>query len=661
MTSAAETTLYGEGLDRDRKQIRLLTVLQTFDPSEVVRGQLETVSLLEEPEYVALSYVWGDYDAECVDRVVINGQVRDVTRNLASALWHFRGNHMNRGNGKQLRIWVDALCINQRDLDERRHQVGMMGDVYSQATFVYSWVAGPKDISTPHAIAIINEIMTKMDAEEGETMYHQNQALGVDLSPQMVAKFTRVVSETPKLCEQWNNTPIHQLNPTWSAIFALNRLEYWSRIWVYQEMILSSDRIDCHVFICGYSTVTATALYAFCRLTTAMLRHSEVTDLKPAAIAPEVWATLKQNDILLAIQIQKLRKIMISHRHSGTGGMSSSQIFLLHMDCKASDPRDMMYATLGILPLDIRVDYTLSVRQVYLDWYSAVFSKTDPASRNEPSDKFLSSTLANAGALTRETNPHRLPYWLPDFNNASSEDQFSVDFLPKRTCYFDDARHQCFENGVLKIRGALCDTITQCLTLDDSAPLEYFKGPAMHDLKSQFSPALWPTHAFELIFLSTMIWGGLQFAGQLSAYMSTGLPLEELLLLVKSMAAHSSDEDIIAALSSDSRLLGADSNQSKSLEMIGPIMYQLRMELRIKTKGCCLFKTAMGYGGITRVGARIGDTLCLMNGCGSPILLRREIDDWVHLASCYVDNISNEPLLEIIQRHNLEVKWFDIQ
>jgi hypothetical protein len=52
-------------------------------------------------------------------------------------------------------LWIDALCINQDDVNERTQQVRMMGDVYSSAEQVIIWL-GPErknDQSAVDAIA----------------------------------------------------------------------------------------------------------------------------------------------------------------------------------------------------------------------------------------------------------------------------------------------------------------------------------------------------------------------------------------------------------------------------------------------------------------------------------------------------------------------------
>ncbi|KAI8225327.1 Heterokaryon incompatibility protein 6, OR allele [Colletotrichum sp. SAR 10_96] len=88
--------------------------------------------------YEALSYAWGSTDQS--ETITANGQILHVTKNLYSALEHLRQ--------KENRIlWIDAICIDQTNLQERGHQVGQMSDIYRQADQVLVWL-GPSTYET---------------------------------------------------------------------------------------------------------------------------------------------------------------------------------------------------------------------------------------------------------------------------------------------------------------------------------------------------------------------------------------------------------------------------------------------------------------------------------------------------------------------------------
>ncbi|KAI9641711.1 hypothetical protein NHQ30_009567 [Ciborinia camelliae] len=86
-------------------------------------------------DYEALSYVWGSTNPP--KTINLGGRLVSITPNLDNALRNLRHPTSPRI------FWVDALCINQDDLDERAAQVALMRRVYSDATIVLIWL-GPE-------------------------------------------------------------------------------------------------------------------------------------------------------------------------------------------------------------------------------------------------------------------------------------------------------------------------------------------------------------------------------------------------------------------------------------------------------------------------------------------------------------------------------------
>ncbi|KAK1964565.1 hypothetical protein LY78DRAFT_562435, partial [Colletotrichum sublineola] len=115
--------------------IRLMNIVPNDDPYYPIECHLEHVSLRKAGAYVALSYCWGN--EENITHIVVSGSSFPVTRNLAHALQLLRleGTH---------RVWVDAICINQADLDERAQQVSCMCAIYQHATKTVSWIGYPR-------------------------------------------------------------------------------------------------------------------------------------------------------------------------------------------------------------------------------------------------------------------------------------------------------------------------------------------------------------------------------------------------------------------------------------------------------------------------------------------------------------------------------------
>lgn len=98
--------------------------------------------------YEALSYAWDDptltHGILCEDKVI------PVAANLYSALRRLRLSNKIR------RLWIDAICINQADVEERNRQVQLMGAVYKRASCVLVWL-GEEGANSREILQLIAE------------------------------------------------------------------------------------------------------------------------------------------------------------------------------------------------------------------------------------------------------------------------------------------------------------------------------------------------------------------------------------------------------------------------------------------------------------------------------------------------------------------------
>ncbi|OCL12215.1 hypothetical protein AOQ84DRAFT_285643, partial [Glonium stellatum] len=93
-------------LNQSRKEIRLLTLIPGAYGTPL-HGKLDTVCLDDDPEYEAISYVWGE--PKSYEIVTISGRDFLLSKSLFYALQRLRKPDIGRT------IWVDAICINQHD------------------------------------------------------------------------------------------------------------------------------------------------------------------------------------------------------------------------------------------------------------------------------------------------------------------------------------------------------------------------------------------------------------------------------------------------------------------------------------------------------------------------------------------------------------------
>ena len=81
---------------------------------------------------------WGDSSDPSTIR--IGGFATQVTRNLDAALRAIQKFMTAKRGITEIRLWVDAICINQSDVQERSQQVQNMRQIYVKATEVIAWV-----------------------------------------------------------------------------------------------------------------------------------------------------------------------------------------------------------------------------------------------------------------------------------------------------------------------------------------------------------------------------------------------------------------------------------------------------------------------------------------------------------------------------------------
>jgi Heterokaryon incompatibility protein (HET) len=114
--------------------IRVYDLQDTADPDDrIIKGLLRIINLAENPSFTALSYCWGSYSSP-KDTISCGEHSLEITRNCWSALWHLRKKFGS------ITIWVDGICINQDDGDEKSIQIPLMRDIYSSAQIVYLWL-----------------------------------------------------------------------------------------------------------------------------------------------------------------------------------------------------------------------------------------------------------------------------------------------------------------------------------------------------------------------------------------------------------------------------------------------------------------------------------------------------------------------------------------
>jgi hypothetical protein len=124
-------------IDLDSCEIRLMDLYAGDWNSDLVCS-LRVVSLASSPRYQALSYTWGKEESSKKVHTDCN-LVLSCQANLYTALTNLRSRR------KVLTLWVDAVCIDQKNANEVTHQVGVMDGIYASATSILVWLGEPEE------------------------------------------------------------------------------------------------------------------------------------------------------------------------------------------------------------------------------------------------------------------------------------------------------------------------------------------------------------------------------------------------------------------------------------------------------------------------------------------------------------------------------------
>lgn len=184
-----------DALDKESDEIRLISIQPHADPSSPVELNIIHANLSDKPVYEALSYMWGSDDNP---KFVEIGEKRiGVGVNLWFALERLRSPSEERV------LWVDAICIDQRNVLERNHQVSQMSRIYRQAWRVAAWL-GRDDFGNGRAAVDFFKILADRSNSELARNHSQYE---LDLA------------------------------------FYFCKLPYWSRLWIMQEVVLAGEII----------------------------------------------------------------------------------------------------------------------------------------------------------------------------------------------------------------------------------------------------------------------------------------------------------------------------------------------------------------------------------------------------------------------------------
>ena len=314
-------------------------------------------------KYDALSYVWGDKSDPAT--MVCDGQPFLITKNLHAALVQLRENKLSTP------LWVDAVCIDQSNLDERASQVRLMRRIYSQAEMVHIWL-GEKSATTDVGIELLHRISNAVEI------------LPFDLTAEIMS---------PELLEALGLPGMFDLS--WRAVAEIITRPWFTRVWVVQEMAVARR---CY-FLCGDSEIPSRVLRTFARCISypSTLQTRLLVNL-PQSVAAELST--------FTISIINLMTTLYAEQAS----LDLYELLFLTRGFGATESRDKIFALACMthdFPEDI-IDYKRHLHEILLD-VGTLCLTSESHKTNPPLDVLC--------FVSHSFNSPDLPSWVPALNS----------------------------------------------------------------------------------------------------------------------------------------------------------------------------------------------------------------------------------------------------
>ncbi|KAG4436964.1 hypothetical protein IFR05_007534 [Cadophora sp. M221] len=320
-------------------EFRLLVVHGASYATEPLVCDLETEVLETAAPYDCISYVWGEGAPSKL--ISLNGFEVLIGENLWNALKKLRGE-------KTRRLWVDAICVNQKNTEERTSQVSKMRDLYAGAAEVAVWLGERGDFGRgPRKNAKRLEEFLKYLKEGAKTLSLTFSF--VDTTKPFKPSIFKVISsaELEKLKREIDNCSDWFYSP------------WWMRIWVLQEASVSRR----HPLFHFGDEKTSWEIFNHLRKVLPGLIRSERALRKASHSFRQIWPSPKFKLLSEFIdatfgQLESIRSKYQNHSH-----LSLKYLYEKSWRRMCTDPRDRYYVLLGLTspPCQIKADYETPV------------------------------------------------------------------------------------------------------------------------------------------------------------------------------------------------------------------------------------------------------------------------------------------------------------
>ena len=638
-------------------------------------------------DYIALSYAWGPPSP--TRSITLNERPFEVTENLYYALEQLRKSRRIRQGFK---VWVDAICINQGDLDERSQQVTRMRDIYASAWQVVVWL-GPEADDSDLALTAMHWMANKMKNKDPfEGLY----------------RATRTIDALP-LFIIWGTYRSPLKKEVYRALCNLFLRSYWHRLWILQEIAMARE--DAPV-ICGSRSLPWKEVHdaaCFIAADEARFGNDIVGSVRPRILQSRSWEFARDRVVeerrysserlwRLLIKMTELQRQQKEPReHKST--RDALVPLLLGREAEVTQQKDRIYGVLGFNSVativDIKPDYTLTLSSIYISFSRELLSRGNldllrhvsrpiagvnagwtvgdvpPALRHPLIIPVLRSVLPRVKAAGKPKSiipccRHDLPSWTVCWTCQSPPVAQLLGRYRAGGTAAPPSPVFCSSSTVLILKGILLDTITSLSSFhtsesDSRYPLNTTSpvlNSSAYGTLDETRIALWRTIVGNTTrdgddqapdSFSWLLHPNVWQEGVAGVY-SNGFGLHELMSRNKRLILCGYTlEDLIHGRSVPrwtlrDRVYNPTEEQREALSWAMNAIAWRR-----------LVGTENGRMGLAAAAAQQGDKIAVLMGCGMPILLRRERDGWIVVGECYLHGIMEGEVTNAIDERRVEM------
>lgn len=369
------------------KSIRMLRLLPG-EKTQDLRGIITHVSanLSEDGGgYCALSYVWGTDDP--TDEVITPDGSVEITPSLGKALRHLRQ------RTAVVVLWIDAICINQKDNVEKSHQIQLLPRIFQGALFTYAfWDGAQGEFDAVVEMLMQVQAKARMEKEglenkrpggsEDAELYSDGSLENGDMWPDGLAPIP----------ESWKDRCVPQADDAiWDSVGALFSLPWFRRAWIVQETVASSTVRA----VCGNRLVNFSDVHSAMDIIDHEAQVSDDSKLRRCRASWQPFLTLAtQREWEMSQHRWALLFLLEQFRHAEST-LSRDRFFaLLGLASDANEP-------------EFAPDYDSPMEAIVLR-FATVFVRQGRAMQ----------MLSNAGL---NAHSHRFPSWIPDWTKTRPE------------------------------------------------------------------------------------------------------------------------------------------------------------------------------------------------------------------------------------------------